>query len=411
MDLTTKQYRHNKIPIVERPGVYAYHLIPPARLKQIEVEHSRPLYIGRTANLAERNHFEHKTSGFSTLRRSLGALLKDELKLQAIPRDSGKKVYYKFTPRGEKRLTEWMKKNLRYSFEVVDGDVRARESELIEARKPPLNLLGWPNPQSKKIKDLREGCKLEAKKHLITRQANPQETGPSVRTKTSRASSSMVVAGVMSGTSADGVDVAVCRISAGVKGGLPRVKILGHVGFRYSKAVRAAALRVMEGGAVTAAEMSRLNWRLGEIYADCVEKACAVVGVGTSEAAAKMGHPGSSARLGLVGCHGQTVFHQSTGARWLGKEVRGTWQMGEASVIAERLGVPVVSDFRPADLAAGGQGAPLVPMLDYVMFRSDKVSRVMQNLGGIGNLTAIPAGAGVEGVMAFDTGPGEYGRR
>ena len=80
--------------------------------------------------------------------------------------------------------------------------------------------------------------------------------------------------------------------------------------------------------------------------------------------------------------------------------------MGEASVIAERLRVPVVSDFRPADLAAGGQGAPLVPMLDYCMFRSAKVSRVLLNLGGIGNLTAIPAGAGVDGVMAFDTGPG-----
>ncbi len=75
-------------------------------------------------------------------------------------------------------------------------------------------------------------------------------------------------------------------------------------------------------------------------------------------------------------------------------------------MIAERLRVPVVSDFRPADLAAGGQGAPLVPMLDFVMFRSEKVSRVLLNLGGIGNLTAIPAGAGVDGVMAFDTGPG-----
>jgi anhydro-N-acetylmuramic acid kinase len=93
-------------------------------------------------------------------------------------------------------------------------------------------------------------------------------------------------------------------------------------------------------------------------------------------------------------------------AKYLGADVRCTWQMGEASVIAERLRVPVVSDFRPADMAAAGQGAPLVPMLDYVMFRSAKVSRVLQNLGGIGNLTAIPAEAGVDGVMAFDTGPG-----
>ncbi len=201
----------------------------------------------------------------------------------------------------------------------------------------------------------------------------------------------MVVAGVMSGTSADGVDVAVCRISPALKvGGVPRVKVLGHVGFGYSKAVRTAVLRVMEGGAVTPAKMSRLNWRLGEIYADCVEKAQEKLGV----------------KIGLVGCHGQTVFHEARAVKVLGGAVRSTWQMGEASLIAERLRVPVVSDFRPADLAAGGQGAPLVPMLDYVMFRSEKVNRVLQNLGGIGNLTAISAGAGVDEVMAFDTGPG-----
>ncbi len=204
---------------------------------------------------------------------------------------------------------------------------------------------------------------------------------------------SMVVAGVMSGTSVDGVDVALCRISAEADGG-PRIKVIGHVGVGYSKAVRAAVLRVMEGGAVTAGEMSRLNWRLGAVYADAVEAAAQKFGV----------------KVGLVGCHGQTVFHEAAGVKFLGRAVRSairsTWQMGEASVVAERLRCPVVSDLRSADLAAGGQGAPLVPILDYVMFRSAKVNRVMQNLGGIGNLTAIPAGAGVDGVMAFDTGPG-----
>lgn len=201
----------------------------------------------------------------------------------------------------------------------------------------------------------------------------------------------MVVAGVMSGTSADGVDVALCRISpARDGGGVPRVKLLGHVGFGYSKAVRAAVLGAMDAKAISAAELSRLNWRLGEIYADCVETAAAKFGV----------------KVTLVGCHGQTIYHQGVAVRYLETSVRCTWQVGEASVIAERLRVPVVSDFRPADLAAGGQGAPLVPMLDYVMFRSERVSRVLQNLGGIGNLTAIPAGAGVGGVMAFDTGPG-----
>jgi anhydro-N-acetylmuramic acid kinase len=227
---------------------------------------------------------------------------------------------------------------------------------------------------------------------------------------------SLVVAGVMSGTSADGVDVAVCRISpARVKGGMPRVKLLGHVGVAYPKAVRAAVLEAMDAEAISVAELARLNWRLGEVYADAVEKACAEAGVKTNVAAPRtmstsqnrdMGRPDSLPRLGLVGCHGQTVYHQGAAEKYLDKSLRATWQMGEAAVIAERLRVPVVSDFRPADLAAGGQGAPLVPMLDYCMFRSTKVSRVLQNLGGIGNLAAIPAGAGVDGVMAFDTGPG-----
>jgi anhydro-N-acetylmuramic acid kinase len=201
----------------------------------------------------------------------------------------------------------------------------------------------------------------------------------------------LVVAGVMSGTSADGVDVAVCRISPALReGGTPRVKLLGHAGFAYPKGIRAAVLAAMDAQAIPVAELARLNWRLGEAYADAVAKAAEQFGV----------------KLNLVGCHGQTVYHQGAAEKYLGKPLQCTWQMGEASVIAERLRIPVVSDFRPADMAAGGQGAPLVPMLDYCAFRSDKISRVLQNLGGIGNLTAIPAGAAVDGVMAFDTGPG-----
>ena len=202
---------------------------------------------------------------------------------------------------------------------------------------------------------------------------------------------SMVVAGVMSGTSADGVDVAVCRISpARATGSTPTVRLLGHVGVNYPMQVKAAVLRSMDADAIPVAELARLNWRLGEVYADAIEKAQSSFGV----------------KVELVGCHGQTVYHQGAAQTYLGKATRATWQMGEAAVIAERLRVSVVSDFRPADLAAGGQGAPLVPMLDYCMFRSAKVSRVLQNIGGIGNLTAIPAGSEVGGVMAFDTGPG-----
>jgi anhydro-N-acetylmuramic acid kinase len=198
----------------------------------------------------------------------------------------------------------------------------------------------------------------------------------------------MFVAGVMSGTSADGVDVALCRIAPG-RDGCPKIKWIGHSGFKYSKAVRAAVLAAMDARSITVADVSRLHWRLGGIYADAVESATKDYGV----------------KVNLVGCHGQTIYHQASASRFLGSDVRCTLQIGEASVIAERLRVPVVSDFRPADLAAGGQGAPLVPMLDYVLFRSPRIHRILQNLGGIGNLTVIPAGASAEDVIAFDTGP------
>jgi len=203
----------------------------------------------------------------------------------------------------------------------------------------------------------------------------------------------MVVAGVMSGTSADGVDVALCRIGPEARkgdGDTPRVKLIGMLNTAYPNAVRAAVLRVMEGEALSAAEMSRLNWRLGGIYAHCVERAAKKFSV----------------KVGLVGCHGQTVHHEAAGNLYLGRRVRSTWQMGEAAVIAERMRCPVVSDFRPADLAAGGQSAPLVPMLDWCLFRDAKKDRVLLNVGGIANLTWLPAGCRFEDVKAFDTGPG-----
>ena len=199
---------------------------------------------------------------------------------------------------------------------------------------------------------------------------------------------SMIVAGVMSGTSADGVDVALCRIAPGTTDS-PRIKFLGLSSFPYPKAVRAELLRIMGGAPTTAADMSRLNWRLGQIYAQCVEKT-----------ATKF-----AAKIALVGLHGQTIHHETTPTRHLGSVVRSTWQIGEAAVVAVRLRCPVVSDFRPADLAAGGQGAPLVPMLDWCAFRSPTKSRVLLNLGGIANLTVLPAACKPEQILAFDTGP------
>lgn len=199
----------------------------------------------------------------------------------------------------------------------------------------------------------------------------------------------MIVAGVMSGTSADGVDVALMRLRG--TGSYLSYELLGHHHFDYPKPLRQAALNAMNATRTSVAELSRLNFRLAEFYAEAVQQA------------RKKTHVPS---LDLVGCHGQTIYHQGEAELYLGKKIACTWQTGEGSVLAARLGVPVVSDFRPADMAAGGKGAPLVPLLDFVVFRSPMYGRIVQNIGGIANLTAIPAKARPDDVLAFDTGPG-----
>ena len=198
----------------------------------------------------------------------------------------------------------------------------------------------------------------------------------------------MTVAGVMSGTSADGIDVAVVRIAAGKL--RPKLTLLAHEGFAYPAALRRKVLAAMNAEATSTAELGRLNWRLGMAYAEALT--------------ASAEHCG--AKIELIGCHGQTLYHQARAGLYAGRSFACTWQAGEAALIAAALGVPVVSNFRPADMVAGGQGAPLVSLLDYVLFADGKRGRVLQNIGGIANLTAIPAGVGAEGVVAFDTGPG-----
>ena len=212
----------------------------------------------------------------------------------------------------------------------------------------------------------------------------------------------MIVAGVMSGTSADGINVALVRMGgasgitgARLNGRVARsyaggFELLGHVECAYPKRVRAAVLRAMNASTASVGELARLNFLLGELYAD------AVLG---AERKFRI-------KVDLVGCHGQTIYHQGEAATFLGRRIAATWQTGEAAIVAARVGAPVVSDFRPADMAAGGKGAPLVPFLDYMLFRDSRVGRIVQNIGGIANLTAITAGATADDVIAFDTGPG-----
>jgi anhydro-N-acetylmuramic acid kinase len=198
----------------------------------------------------------------------------------------------------------------------------------------------------------------------------------------------MIVAGIMSGTSADGINVAVARI-AGVGKGL-KIRLLGHSEYPYPKQVRRSVLAAMNSSHASVANLSRLNFLLGELYAEAVQKTLSKFRV----------------KANLVGCHGQTIYHQGEAERFLGRNIAVTWQVGEGAVLAAKLGIPVVSDFRPADMAAGGKGAPLVPYLDYLLYRDERVGRIVQNIGGIANLTAIPAGASAKKIFAFDTGPG-----
>jgi anhydro-N-acetylmuramic acid kinase len=198
----------------------------------------------------------------------------------------------------------------------------------------------------------------------------------------------MTVAGIMSGTSADGVDVAVVRIAPGKQ--RPRLTLVAHEDFPFPLALRRAVLAAMNAASTSTAELARLNWRLGLAYAEAVS-------------ATLKRH---TIKLDLVGCHGQTLYHQPRPAAYAGRRFACTWQAGEAQAIAAALGIPVVSNFRPADMLAGGQGAPLAPLLDYVLFAHPRRGRVLQNIGGIANLTAIPAAATPDGLIAFDTGPG-----
>ncbi len=187
----------------------------------------------------------------------------------------------------------------------------------------------------------------------------------------------MRIAGLLSGTSADGIDVAIIDIN-------DRLEVITTATIPYPPEVRAAILSVPD-----IPTLSRLNFLLGELFA---------------EAVLRCGVPLDT--IDLIGSHGQTVFHEGEPIDFLGRKIASTLQIAEPAVIAARTGIETIADFRPADVAAGGKGAPLVPFLDYQLFRHPEISRVALNIGGIANITVIPAGAKPEDVLAFDTGPG-----
>lgn len=200
-----------------------------------------------------------------------------------------------------------------------------------------------------------------------------------------RARSSHRVVGLMSGTSVDGIDAALVEIHG--EGETLRAELQAYVERPFPPDVRAEVLAACEAGSTE--QLCRLNFRLGELFAEAALAVIAQAGLTLEE-------------VDLIGSHGQTVYHLPPTAGVSGASL----QLGEPSVIAERTGLTTVAEFRYRDLAAGGHGAPLVPYVDFLLFRHPRRGRVVQNIGGIANFTYLPPGADWTQVLAGDTGPG-----
>ena len=200
-----------------------------------------------------------------------------------------------------------------------------------------------------------------------------------------------LVIGLMSGTSVDGIDAALVRIHG--KGHGIRVETVGFATYPFPSTVRQRIFELFDPATGSVDKVCEMNFVVGEAFADAALKVAAACGVRIQD-------------VDLIGSHGQTIYHRPRVGRegpWAG---RSTLQIGEPAVITERTGVTTVADFRTRDIAAGGQGAPLVPYVDYLLFTHPEISRAVQNIGGIGNVTYLPKDAGALMVTAFDTGPG-----
>ena len=198
----------------------------------------------------------------------------------------------------------------------------------------------------------------------------------------------MNVIGLMSGTSADGVDAALVDIQSG--GGRPTVRLLAFETFPYPTGLRERLLATASAG--NTADVCHLNAYLGELFADAAVEIARRAGL-------------SLTAVDLIGSHGQTIHHLPAPKAEGTHRVRSTLQIGAPAVIAERTGVTTIADFRPRDMAAGGEGAPLTPLVHHVLFAHPTRGRAILNLGGIANVTVLPAGADAAAVTGFDTGP------
>lgn len=198
------------------------------------------------------------------------------------------------------------------------------------------------------------------------------------------------IIGLMSGTSLDGIDAALVTVEGNFTD--TKVKTLAFRNYPFPEGVRERIFRLFDSD-IKASDLCHMNFLLGEIFANAALSIAKEYGMSMDE-------------VDAISSHGQTIYHIPSPVSDLGMDIRSTLQMGEGAVIARRTGVITVSDFRVMDMAAGGQGAPLVPYVDYVLYSSKEENVALQNIGGIGNVTILPKACQPDAVTAFDTGPG-----
>jgi anhydro-N-acetylmuramic acid kinase len=201
----------------------------------------------------------------------------------------------------------------------------------------------------------------------------------------------MLIIGMMSGTSLDGIDAVLLRVTG--NGPATRFRLLAYIERPFPRGLRQLLLRSSDPGHSRVDDITRLNFLLAELYADAANAVARKAGVTLS-------------RINLIGSHGQTIQHLPQPRRMFGKSIRSTLQIGDPSVLATLTGIATVGNFRVADMAVGGQGAPLVPYFDWLTMRSTTKNRIALNIGGIANMTVLPKHCGIHRVSAFDTGPG-----
>ncbi|OME98975.1 anhydro-N-acetylmuramic acid kinase [Paenibacillus sp. FSL H7-0942] len=207
-----------------------------------------------------------------------------------------------------------------------------------------------------------------------------------------------LVIGLMSGTSLDGTDAALVRIQTDMSGALQQIELVDFVCVPYSNGLRDVLIRLCSPETARVDELTAAHFGVSEWYAHSVTELIQSAGISTQQ-------------VDMISMHGQTVWHAPVASAFPGPtgasiDVVSTLQIGECAVVRERTGLPVIGNLRARDMAAGGEGAPLTPYADALMFRSLTEGRLVQNIGGIGNVTVLPSESSTEGISAFDTGPG-----